>query len=76
MSVPRQEARTLSTTLAISSLGLRTMGHADAENVTITASFADPLTDISTGKLATPFDISAEAQAKRLSRGQSRDSAR
>ena len=59
----------ISSTLAISSLGLRNMGHADAENVTNTASFADPLTDISTGQLATPFDISAGGAGQKVVTG-------
>jgi hypothetical protein len=52
----------ISSTLAISSLGLRNFGHADAENVIITASFADPITSISTDQtdqLAIPFESSA-----------------
>lgn len=59
----------MSPQLAISSLGLVNMGHSDAENITITASFVDPLTDISTGKLATPFDISAGGAGQKVVTG-------
>jgi hypothetical protein len=51
----------LSTKLAVASVTLKNMGHADAENVIVTASFADPLseTPTSTSPLATPFVPSA-----------------
>jgi hypothetical protein len=48
----------LSSKLAISSMELMNLGRAKEENITITATFADPLTEIGTGKLATSFDIS------------------
>ncbi len=48
-----------STDVAVASLRLQNLGRSDAENVTVTASFADPLTDIATGDPAIHFDISA-----------------
>jgi hypothetical protein len=49
----------LSGNLAISNVELTNYGRAKEENITITATFADPLTEIGTGKTAIPFDISA-----------------
>jgi hypothetical protein len=43
--------------LAISSLGLTNWGHSDAEDITIKAVFADPLSDISAGPMGTHFDV-------------------
>jgi hypothetical protein len=45
--------------LAIATVGLKNWGGSDAENVTITASFADPFNDFSTDRIATPFESSA-----------------
>jgi hypothetical protein len=45
----------LSTKLAVASVTLKNWGHTDAENVIVTASFADPLSVISTSQPATPF---------------------
>jgi hypothetical protein len=59
----------MSPKLAVSSLGLKNWGNSDAENVTITASFADPVTEISTGQEATPFDISAGGIGQKLVTG-------
>jgi hypothetical protein len=42
--------------LAIATVGLKNWGGSDAENVTITASFADPFTNVSTDQIATPFE--------------------
>jgi hypothetical protein len=45
--------------LAIAIVGLKNWGGSDAENVTITASFADPFSNFSTDQVATPFEPSA-----------------
>jgi hypothetical protein len=45
----------LSTKLVVASVTLKNMGHADAETVIVTASFADPLSEISTSQPARPF---------------------
>jgi hypothetical protein len=47
----------LSSKLAVSSVGLKNWGHADAEDVTITAAFADRLIDISPGPMGTRFRV-------------------
>ena len=51
--------------LAIATVGLKNWGGSDAENVTITASFADPFTDFSTDQIATPFEPSAGGSDKK-----------
>jgi hypothetical protein len=48
----------ISPTLAISTLRMQNMGRTTAENVIITASFADSLTAIATGKTTSPFELS------------------
>jgi hypothetical protein len=45
--------------LAIATVGLKNWGGSDAENVTITASFADPFNNFSTDQVATSFEPSA-----------------
>jgi hypothetical protein len=47
----------LSSKLAVSSINLRNFGYSDAEEVTITALFTDPLIDISAGPMGTQFDV-------------------
>src|SRR5262244_2010563 len=49
----------LSSKLAVSSVELMNFGRSKDENITITASFTDPLTEVGTGKMAPSFDISA-----------------
>jgi hypothetical protein len=49
----------LSSTLAVSTLELLNYGKSKDENITFTASFDDPLTQIGTGKIATSFHTSA-----------------
>jgi hypothetical protein len=44
--------------LGIGTVWLKNWGRADAENVTITASFAHPFTNVSTDQAATPFEPS------------------
>jgi hypothetical protein len=51
--------------LAIATVGLKNWGGADAENVTITASFADPFTNVSTDQIATPFEPSGGGTDKK-----------
>jgi hypothetical protein len=48
----------LSSKTAVSTVELLNYGRTKEENITITATFADPLTEIGTGKTAIPFDIS------------------
>jgi hypothetical protein len=45
--------------LALAIVWVKNHGGADAENVTITASFADPFTNVSTDQIATPFEPAA-----------------
>jgi hypothetical protein len=59
----------MSTNLAVYSVGLKNESHADAENVTVTAAFADPLVDISTGEMGTPFNLSAGGKGEKLVTG-------
>jgi ABC-type multidrug transport system fused ATPase/permease subunit len=51
--------------LAIAIVGLKNWGASDAENVTITASFADPFTNVSTDQVATPFEPSGGGTDKK-----------
>jgi hypothetical protein len=51
--------------LAIATVGLKNWGGSDAENVTITASFADPFTNVSTDQIATPFEPSGGGSDKK-----------
>jgi hypothetical protein len=54
--------------LAIATVGLKNWGGSDAENVTITASFAYPFTNVSTDQIATPLSLLLEVATKSLSR--------
>jgi hypothetical protein len=45
--------------LAIATVGLMNRGGSDAENVTIAASFADPVTNFNSDRVTTPFEPSA-----------------
>jgi hypothetical protein len=51
--------------LAIATVWLKNWGGSDAENVTITASLADPFTNVSTDQLATPFEPTAGGSDKK-----------
>jgi hypothetical protein len=51
--------------LAIATVGLKNWGGSDAENVTITASFADPFTNVSTDQIATLFEPSGGGSDKK-----------
>ena len=52
-------------TLALATVRLKNHGGSDAENVTITASFADPFTNVSTDQIATPFEPSGGGSDKK-----------
>jgi hypothetical protein len=52
-------------TLAIANVWLKNWGGADAENITLTASFANPFTNVSTDQTATPFELSAGGTDKK-----------
>jgi hypothetical protein len=59
-----------STNLAVTSLRLHNMGGSDAENVTVTALFTEPLADIATGSMAIHFEIIAGGIGQKAVTGQ------
>jgi hypothetical protein len=59
----------MSPNLAVSSVTLKNVGHSDAKNIIITTSFADPLVDFSTGKMATRFNLSAGGKGQKFVTG-------
>jgi hypothetical protein len=59
----------MSTNLAVYSVQLKNMGHADAENVIVSATFVDPLVDISTGEMGLHFNLTGGGKGEKFVTG-------